>query len=193
MSDTASTYARLKAETAAMLGLDPAKTSKTEGLRLDITSLLLLEIDSLQGSILANEQIDLARLSSALTMLQKLLPSEALNAPVPTSGNTDLFAGAREELNNFFIQRAERIEAREIKESERLREENVKLREEISRLRTQPRAMPQQQPIKQPDNVVSIDAARAAERAADEAAWRRYTYGGGGALCAPGVDIDPRK
>jgi hypothetical protein len=39
MSDPASTYARLKAETAAMLGVDPADMSKMEGLRLDITSL----------------------------------------------------------------------------------------------------------------------------------------------------------
>jgi hypothetical protein len=42
--------------------------------------------------------------------------------------------------------------------------------------------------------VVSIDAARAAERAADERAWRNYTYNnGGGVLIAPGINIDPRR
>jgi hypothetical protein len=89
MSDPASTYTRLRAETAALLGVDPDDLSKTEGLRLDITSLLLLEIDSLQGSILANEKVDLARVSTALGMLQKLLPESALVAPVAESDVRD--------------------------------------------------------------------------------------------------------
>ena len=159
MSDPASTYARLKAETAAMLGLDPADLSKTEGLRLDITSLLLLEIHSLQGSILANDQIDLARLSSALTMLQKLLPSEALNAPVPLANSNHDFAGAKEELDRLLIQRAERLEAREIRESERLREEIAHLREENARLAAQIKAEPQPAPpapAAQPSNVAYL-------------------------------------
>src|SRR4029077_4274903 len=88
-ADPAEVYGRLKAETAAMLGVDPADMSKTEGLRLDITSLLLLEIDSLQGAILANEQVDLGRLSSALAMLQKLLPASALVAPAPAADRAD--------------------------------------------------------------------------------------------------------
>jgi hypothetical protein len=87
-SDPASTYTRLRAETAALLGVDPDDLSKTEGLRLDITSLLLLEIDSLQGSILANEKVDLARLSTALAMLQKMLP-QSLVAPVPDARKDD--------------------------------------------------------------------------------------------------------
>jgi hypothetical protein len=113
MSDPASTYTRLRAETAAMLGVDTADMSKTEGLRLDITSLLLLEIDSLQGSILANEKVDLARLASALTMLQKLLPEKALVAPAAAADHVDQFAGANEELSNFLVRRAENIRRRD--------------------------------------------------------------------------------
>jgi hypothetical protein len=92
----------LRAETAALLGVDPDDLSKTEGLRLDITSLLLLEIDSLQGSILANEKVDLARLSTALGMLQKLLPATALVAPAlapEERGDSEAFRQIAEQLD----------------------------------------------------------------------------------------------
>jgi hypothetical protein len=117
MSDPASTYTRLRAETAAMLGVDPADMSKTEGLRLDITSLLLLEIDSLQGSILANEKVDLARLASALTMLQKLLPEQALVAPAAAADQADPFSGAVAELDALLSQRAFALERRREREA----------------------------------------------------------------------------
>ena len=80
-----------------------------------------------------------------------------------------------------------------LSESTRLREEHAKLREQVTQLQAQLRAQPAPPPPPA-DNVVPLDTARAAERAADERAWRNYTYGnGGGVLIAPGVNIDPRK
>jgi hypothetical protein len=74
----------LRVETAQMLNLDIADLSLVAGLQLDLVSLLRLEVDGLQGSALAGEQIDLDRLSTALGMLRQLLPERALvSAPPP--------------------------------------------------------------------------------------------------------------
>ena len=122
IADPAVAYERLRAETAAMLKLNPDSSSLVEGLQVDLVSLLRLEVDTLQGQVLAGEQVDLARLVTAHGMLQKMLPERALVAPAPAAATHD-FSGAREELARFLAQRAERIEARELKESERLRAE----------------------------------------------------------------------
>jgi hypothetical protein len=76
--DPAAAYAVLRTETAAMLKLNSSDLSLVEGLQLDLVSLVRLEVDMLQGRALANEPIDLDRLSTALGMLQKLLPALAL-------------------------------------------------------------------------------------------------------------------
>lgn len=81
--DPAATYERLKIETAQMLNLDAASLSLVENLQLDLVSLLRLEVDGLQGAVLAGDQVDLARLSTALGMLRQLLPEKALVAPAP--------------------------------------------------------------------------------------------------------------
>jgi hypothetical protein len=81
--DPAGLYARLRAETARMLGFDnPASLSLVQGLQLDLTALLRLTLDGLQGQALAGQEIDLGRLQSAFGMLQKLLPAAAAPAPV---------------------------------------------------------------------------------------------------------------
>jgi hypothetical protein len=82
-SDSAATYERLKAETAGMLNLSVASSSLLENLQIDLVSLLRLEVDTLQGQVLAGDSVDLKRLETALDMLQKLLPAQALVAPAP--------------------------------------------------------------------------------------------------------------
>ena len=81
--DPATTYERLKIETAEMLNLNVASSSLLENLQVDLVALLRLEIDTLQGAVLAGESVDLNRLSTALTMLRTLLPAQALVAPAP--------------------------------------------------------------------------------------------------------------
>jgi hypothetical protein len=86
--DPAAAYAVLRTETAAMLKLNSSDLSLVEGLQLDLVSLVRLEVDMLQGRALANEPIDLDRLSTALGMLQKLLPAQALVSTPPPSETT---------------------------------------------------------------------------------------------------------
>ena len=82
-ADPSTAYARLRAETATMLKLDAASLSLVENLQLDLVSLLRLQVDELQGAALAGAPVDLDRLSTALAMLQKLLPSQSLVAHAP--------------------------------------------------------------------------------------------------------------
>jgi hypothetical protein len=81
IADPAAANERLKVETAAMLSLDPANLSLTQGLQLDLVSLLRLEVDTMQGKVLAGETVDRDRLVTAHAMLQKMLPAQALVAP----------------------------------------------------------------------------------------------------------------
>lgn len=82
MSDPAAAYEALRASTAEMLKLDVTNLSLVAGLQLDLVSLLRLQVDELQGAALAGGAVDLDRLSTALQMLQKLLPAQALTASV---------------------------------------------------------------------------------------------------------------
>jgi hypothetical protein len=83
MSDPAAAYAALRDETAVMFGYDLANLSLTQGLQLDLVSLLRLEVDTMQGQVLAGDTVDLNRLVMAHGMLQKMLPERALVAPAP--------------------------------------------------------------------------------------------------------------
>jgi hypothetical protein len=112
-ADPAAVYERLKVETAQMLGLNTDSSSLLENLQVDLVSLLRLQIDDLQGKVLNGEQVDLGRLSAALTMLRQLLPEKALVASSATADGGDEFAGAKEELSNFLIRRADAIERRD--------------------------------------------------------------------------------
>jgi hypothetical protein len=47
--DPAAAYAALRHETAAMFNYDIANLSLTQGLQLDLVSLLRLEVDMMQG------------------------------------------------------------------------------------------------------------------------------------------------
>jgi hypothetical protein len=111
----------------------------------------------MQGRVLAGETVDLTRLVAAHSLLQKMLPGGALVAPASAAGHD--FSGAREELRHFLIQRADAIESREVRETERLREQVVTLTEENSKLLAKLRAAEQQQPAKQPRHLTIHRAA----------------------------------
>jgi hypothetical protein len=192
--DLAAQAKRLREQTCALLGLDPNALTLAQRLRVNRASALRLQIDDLEAAQLRGQPIDINKLVDASESLERLVGGN------PEAPATPDFAGAKEELENFLIRRAGALEARERTEITRLLEENARLREENARLAAQLRAQPPQPtpaPPQRPDNVVPIDAtarARADERAADERAWRNYTYGGsGGVLIAPGVNIDPRR
>jgi hypothetical protein len=163
-----------------------------------------LEVDSMQGKVLAGETVDLARLVAALSLLAKMLPAQALVAPAPAADQGDPFAGAREELARFLADRAERIQHREQRESERLLAANAKLREEITQLQAQLKAQEHPQPTQQPANVVPIDAKErmrieeqaakeriAQERIKSERAWREH-YDSRGVVMAPAFPLPDR-
>jgi hypothetical protein len=82
-TDPAAAYEALRAETAGMLKYDLADLSLVQGLQLDLVSLLRLEVDTLQGKVLAGDTVDLNRLAVAFGMLQKILPPAALKAEPP--------------------------------------------------------------------------------------------------------------
>ena len=128
--DPAATYERLRDETAAMFNYDIANLSLTQGLQLDLVSLLRLEVDTMQGKVLAGDTVDLARLVAAHGLLQKMLPAQALVAPASTADNPDPFAGAREELARLFEQRAEALARRDRRrEAEMARDPDAARRE----------------------------------------------------------------
>jgi hypothetical protein len=177
--DIAGMSNRLRASTAKLLGLHESKLSVAEKIRVDRASALRLLLDDMQAAQLNGGAIDVGEFIKASEELERLAGGN------PETTSTHDFAGAREELARFFAQRAERIEAREVKESERLREENERLLAEVAELQAKLKAQPAPSPPPAPaNNVVPLDAARAEERARDERAWRNYTYGGG-ALIAP--------
>ena len=65
--DPARAYESLRVETATMLGLNLADLSPAASLRLDLTALLRLSLDSLQGIALSGQEVDLARLQSCFS------------------------------------------------------------------------------------------------------------------------------
>lgn len=79
--DPRTVYEALRISTAQLLNLDADNLSPADGLKLDLTSLLRLTLDGLQGAALAGREIDLGKLQSCYAMLQKLLP-QAIAAPV---------------------------------------------------------------------------------------------------------------
>jgi hypothetical protein len=81
MTDPARTYTELRASTAELLGYDLDQLGSVESLRLDLTSLLRLQIDHLSGQALAGDSINMDTLGSCVQLLQKLLPASVTQAP----------------------------------------------------------------------------------------------------------------
>ena len=186
----------LRKSTAELLKYDiNAPLTAAQEVRLSRAYTLRIQIDDLETAKLNNAQheFDTKAYVAASEALERMLGG----TPEQTSPTHD-FSGAREELANFFARRAEALDHREQRESERLRDECAKLREEIAKLKAKipvpgggdahassDTHLPLS-PAAAGSNVVPIDAAaRAEERARDERAWRDYTYNNGGAVVAP--------
>jgi hypothetical protein len=108
-NDPAAQYKKLRAATVEMLGLGGENNlTPVQSLQIDLISVLLLEIDSLQGQQLAGQPIDMSRLATALSMLQKLMPPTSLS---PTLSEPN-FDGAAAEFARLIAQRATSLEAR---------------------------------------------------------------------------------
>jgi hypothetical protein len=127
MSDPATAYDRLRTETAEMLKLNIADLSLVEGLQLDLVSMLRLEVDGLQGAVLAGGQVDLARLSTALGMLRQLLPEKSLVASPAAAPETRLGPDHRARLRDLIERTVLREDPRE---AERMRD--IQAREEMA-------------------------------------------------------------
>jgi hypothetical protein len=122
--DPAHDYEILRVSTAQMLGLDLANLSPAEGLRLDLTVLLRLQLDALQGLALAGQDIDLSRLQSCYVMLSKLLP-QAVEAPPEAREDHSARDKVRRLIEGY-------VTAREHEENERV----ASLEAEIAELQT---------------------------------------------------------
>ena len=129
-ADPSASYQLLRRETATILKLgDVDALGLVEGLQLDLVSLLRLEVDGLQGQVLAGQQVDLGRLTSALTMLRQLLPTQALVASpsLPETSTRRLGSDHRAKLRALIEQTVfapERVEAAALADAQ-AREERV--------------------------------------------------------------------
>lgn len=183
--DIAGQTRRLFSSTTKLLGLDEAKLSVAEKIRVDRASTLRLLLDDMQSAQLNGGAIDVGQFIKASEELERLAGGN------PEASATHDFTGAREELQQFFAERAERLQMREQRESAKLREENAELREQIARLQSQQpsNAVPPQKQSTT-NNVVPIAAAKPhdANSTKPPAGYlKQYEpwESSGGALCAP--------
>jgi hypothetical protein len=169
-------FEKLRAETAHLLGIDlTADLPLAESLRLDCIALLRLEVDGLQGKALSGEEVDLARLGAALSMLTKLLPEAELKAePQVARGE------GRERLRQLIEQTvigADTASAEAEASRKQLEAEVEQLRSELLQARTAPTTTT---PAARSVDVVPLRPAPATQQAAsdDGAWWRWYSSGG---------------
>jgi hypothetical protein len=118
---------QLRIDTAKMLQIVDLKTmTAAQEVRLARATVLRLELDDLETRKINNDQhqpFDVKAYVAASEALERLVGGD----PEQPSSEHD-FSDAREELRTFLIDRAHAIEAREVRESERLRDENTRLR-----------------------------------------------------------------
>jgi hypothetical protein len=183
MSDTdkAALYQRLRRETAGMLGYALDNLSPAQELRLNVVSVLRLEVDALQGRSIAGESFDLGRLLEAAERLEKLLPT-----PEPARSR-DPGEDAREQLRRLIMKHVEVHRQDEIREIDLLRRENQELREEIMALRgappplLEPKALPPPAETPPPKPFVNGIQPHEVERTfSGTEPWRPYVTGHGG-------------
>jgi hypothetical protein len=115
--DPATTYDRLRIETAAMLGFDYAALTAAQGVRVDRAAMLRLELDDCQTKKLAGEPFDTNKYIATSEALERLLGSD------PETSTAHDFSGAREELARLLAGRAEAIERHMAREPEKFRRE----------------------------------------------------------------------
>jgi hypothetical protein len=110
--DPATTYDRLRIETAAMLGFDYAALTAAQSVRVDRAAILRLELDDCQTKKLEGQPFDTNKYVATSEALERLLGSD------PETSTAHDFSGAREELRRFFAQRADAIARRDAREAE---------------------------------------------------------------------------
>ncbi len=149
MSETnpSAAYENLRRETATLLGYNLAgDLPLTQSLQLDLVSLLRLEVDGLQGRVLAGQEVDLDRLAAALGMLQKLLPPAELKVDPPQVGRPAA-GSARERLKALIeATTAARVED-EATQVQELQAEVEKLRSELEAARAGAARPPAAEPV----------------------------------------------
>jgi hypothetical protein len=96
MSDTIELYAKLRQQTAALLGYDLDKgMTAAQVVRLDRTTTLRLLADDLQSKAVRGEEIDIAKFNETMEELEKLLGGH------PQQARARDFTGARIKLENM--------------------------------------------------------------------------------------------
>jgi hypothetical protein len=180
--ERATFFEALRRSSARLLKLDADCLSGSEAVRVDRCAALRLLLDRMASQQLAGGELDAKSYIAASQELERLLGGQP-EAP------THVFAS--NEARNKLRAMIERTLGNENTAAAELAD--VMAREEaVQALAAAPGDAAQAAPpppvtaLPLPANVVPIDAARAAERAADERAWRDYAYNnGGGALIAP--------
>jgi hypothetical protein len=102
---------RMRNEAAELLKYDLNKLTAAQSVRLDRAAALRLELDDVQSRQLAGLPIDMAKFVVASEALERLVGG---NPETSTTGPD--FTGAREELLQFLVQRADAIEKRRERE-----------------------------------------------------------------------------
>jgi hypothetical protein len=100
-SDPAKSYAALRDETAAMLNLNADSASLVENLQVSLVAILRMEVDTLEGQVLAGDAADLKRLEIALGMLRQLLPEKSLVASPVAAPETRFGSSHRAKLKEL--------------------------------------------------------------------------------------------
>lgn len=138
MSDPAELFNSLRASTCVLLGYGSVdQLTAAQDIRVGRTITLRLIVDDLQARQLRGEMIDVKAFVAASEDLERLCGGNP-NTPAP-----DAFADAREELSRFLVERAERIDARDVKlrdQIDQLKEENARLL--AAKLETEPQQQP---------------------------------------------------
>jgi hypothetical protein len=131
-ADPAKVYAKLRADAAELLNLDANKMSALESMQCDLVSVLMLELDMLQGAQLAGRAIDIGRVSDAVKILRSLFPAATTEAHPnyehEFDGAAEAFANAIEAGAGAIAAREEHLLRREVAEKDA---EIVRLRDEL--------------------------------------------------------------
>jgi hypothetical protein len=176
---------RLRRDTAKMLKYDINALTAAQEVRLARATMLRLEIDDIETRKLNDQHqpFDIKAYVIASEALERLVGGD----PEAPAADRD-FSGAREELRLFLVQRAAAVEAREERESERLREAIARLVEANAELQAKlvAQSAAEQQPAPPQSNVVPIaEVPRKAAYRPSEKAWNDHYHGADHVIVPP--------
>ena len=199
MSAVADVYARLRTETAKMLGFDIDALTPVQALRLDLAASLQLEIDRITALQMRGEPADLKAMTSAAELLEKLLhPAEVAQTRNPHEG-------AREELARFLQGRADAADAEWARQSEAEAEAAADYYRDLARPpvaasvptpAAPAAAEPRLRVVRNeapPPVAVPVVASQPSQSSPSERDWAAWYYAGGGSVRQPGWDDIPRN